>query len=211
MKLFLFAMLSLLFSGLAMSMTIEEYYALAPEMEAARAAISTTIYAICTGSVIAFYLFGWEAPWILRLPIGLVFLLFLNQHATALTASWNTSWEAFYLMWANNDVCSDPTLGPIYEFTNFCAPQADGTVTAISEMKPEEAWQAKRSFIAALKEWNLFGQGFSRTAEVNLNPFSGLRILLISPTTTIPIFISVGVWFLLPSRSFFVRRGWLND
>ncbi len=97
MKLFLFAILSLLFSGLAMSMTIEEYYALAPEMEAARAAISTTIYAICTGSIIAFYLFGWEAPWILRLPIGLVLTFNLGFASVALYSVGQienrTSWE----------------------------------------------------------------------------------------------------------------------
>ena len=178
----------------AFALTAGDYYALAPEFEASLVGAYGLMYTICTGSILAFYFFGWNASWPLRFLIGILVMSLLNNSAVSINRIWNTNYEAFLLLYADNDLC-DPETGLflIYRDSIWCDETRD--------LEMPKAIELKTMVSEVLREDGVIGKGFSTATSAErswidmIDIFSGLSFLVGAPNVILPYLSALFIWF----------------
>ena len=113
----------------------------------------------------------------------------------------HTQLEASVLYFQQNDPCDESTatykLYAAFDNQSFCA--ANPTTE-----------QRIDTYITLLKEANVIGSG---VLYVNSEPnWSGFDLLMTgSPGNPPVVWCSILIWFLVPSRKFFLSRGWIKE
>jgi hypothetical protein len=191
-------------SAIALSLTVEEYFALAPELLGALANITLMIYTVCAGSFVAFYIFGWNANWGIRVIGSLFFLAILDGVFSHGDRALHTLFEAQYRYFVENDLCStEEPFKQIYEgFKSLaCSPDFQGM----------SKQQRADLLFNIYKDFDLIGRGFT---QANVTGGLGLSIFRFggwSPLLLFSVVVSLGIWLICPSKQFCIRKGWIND
>ena len=200
-KTFAFSAFLLIFPILGFALTTEEYLGLMPELLATQSNTWLAIYTMCTGSLIAFYFFGWDANWLVRIFGGLFILGFVDTSLIQNQKAYHTELESLVLYLQHNDICDESTathkLYAAFDNLNLCS----ANLTA--EQRIDIA-------ITSMKEANVIGSGvFYANSEPNWTGFD----LLMTGNLGAPFVVwsSILIWFLVPSRAFFIRRGWIKE
>ena len=201
MKTFTFCTLLLTCPILAFALTTEEFLGLMPELMATQSNTWLAIYTMCTGSLIAFYFFGWDANWLVRIFGGLFILGFVNQALIENEKAIHTQLEASVLYFQQNDPCDESTatykLYAAFDNQSFCA--ANPTTE-----------QRIDTYITFLKEANVIGSGV--LLGISGPNWSGFDLLMTgSPGNPPVVWCSIPIWFLVPPRKFFLSRGWIKE
>jgi len=194
----------------AFALTASDYYALAPELETSLIGAYGLMYTICTGSILAFYFFGWNASWPLRFLMGFLVMSLLNNSAVLINRVVGTNYEAFILLYADNDLC-DPATGLylIYRDSIWCDEPRD--------LEMPKGIELKTMVSEVLREDGAIGKGFSTATSAErgwrdrIDIFSGLLWVSDAPNIILPYFFALFIWFFCPSRSFFERKGWIRE
>ena len=211
MRKWLYISTFLLFPAGALALSAGDYFALAPEFEASLVSAYGLMYTICTGSILAFYFFGWNAGWPLRFLMGILVMSLLNNSANTIDRIYNTNYEAFLLLYADNDLC-DPATGLylIYRDSVWCDETKDLQMPKGIEIKIEAS--------EIFREAGVIGKGFSTAISAErswfdrIDIFSSLtRFLFGAPNLILPYLFALLIWFFCPSRSFFERKGWIRE
>ena len=197
-----FIFFTLLFlPSLGLGLTAEEYLSLAPELMATQSNTWLAIYTMCTGSLIAFYFFGWDSNWAVRIVGGIFVLGFVNQSLVQNEKTYHTEWESYILFLHENDICASET-GLKYLHSafdeDFCSEEMDHD-------------QRVEILTNGLKNHGIIGSGWMKVDLGNSNT-NGFELLLTGPLlSTFVVCFSFLIWFLLPSRRFFIKRGWIRE
>ena len=194
------------------ALTTAEYFALAPELVNTINNSWALIYTVSTGSFVAFYLFGWSANWMIRVFGLIVFLVFLDEAVSGLASGVNTAFETQLLLLASTNVCSpEEAVSYIYKYaplSSYCNGLAGWEQLAVSD----EAYHLLVKGIAeTLADLGLIGQGHSMASQVNLTIGNHIQFLFWRPANGIVCLLSVLVWVIVPSKQFFIRKGWLSE
>ena len=201
MKTFTFCTLLFICPVVAFALTTEEYLGFMPELMATQSNTWLAIYTMSTGSLIAFYFFGWDANWFVRIFGGLFILGFVNQSLIQNKKAYHTEMEAYVLFLQKNDICDEST--PTYKLFSAFNRQNICSASFTAEQRIDMT-------ITALKEANLIGSGVFYT---NLERKGTGFDLLMTGNIGAPFVVwsSILIWFLVPSRAFFIRRGWIKE
>mgnify|MGYP001161361619 CR=1 FL=1 len=212
MKLLFFALSLVVIPMQGSALTTAEYYALAPELVNTINNSWALIYTVSTGSFVAFYLFGWSAHWMIRIIGLVVFLVFLDEAVSGLASGVNTAFEAQLLLLTSTNVCSpEEAVSYIYKYaplSSYCAGIADWEQLAVSD----PAYHLVVKGIAeAYADLGLIGEGHSMASQVNFTIGNHIQFLFWRPANGIVCLLSVLVWVIVPSKQFFISRGWLSE
>ena len=201
---FITAIIFLLVSAQCFGFTVEEYYSLAPELLSGMANVYLGFYTVSTGSLIAFYLFGWNSAYFIRFIAGLFFIWMLDASMYQYQKLLHTQYEAFYRYLMSNDLCSpEEPFKTLYEKAQNlrCSPEL---LALPQQQRQEMVLEILYPFV---------GLGFSE-AKVSDSAYLGQNLLALNfnnfwngAITSITILI----WFLCPPRSYFVKKGWIKE
>ena len=195
------------------AMSTAEYYALAPELVNAINNSWALIYTVSTGSFIAFYLFGWSANWVVRILGFVVFYVFLDETIFGLIKGINTAFEAQLLLIASTNICSpEEAVRYIYEYaplSAYCSGERAelGYLPVSHEMYP----QVVKAFAESYADLGLIGAGHSMASPPDFSIGNQIQFLFGRPANGLVVSLSLLIWLIVPSKQFFIKKGWLNE
>ena len=214
MRLYIFLFLIMPSTGLAL--TTEQYLGLVPELMQALSSARMLDYTVITASLVAFYLFGWSASWLMRIGcFVIVFCLFVMTFRNTEEA-FNTLMEAQYL-WKAEIRCNDVELNNFY---SKIPSELRRWGDLPKEISPEgqfgEYWcfenDAVRDFyLEGYMGVGLLGRGMIGGKIQTNNPLKMFGIFTWDYYYGFVFFFSMLIWLIFPSRQFFEKRGWIDS
>ena len=192
----------------AWGLSTEDFVALVPEMVDATNNAFLTLYTVISASFVAFFVFGWSAGIILRIAAGLIIVALLQS------ATWNLhrtikSHNDMRFLWLQEEGCKESYVSEHLKELRSITNRDDD----LCEMqKRVSKGEILRDYQNAFQSFGLTDSYvFPRPGGLrfSLNPFSPMGFMMSRPWMGLVTIIAMAIWFLFPSKAFFIRRGWI--
>ena len=181
----------------------------------AASALAKLDYTVITASLVAFYLFGWSASWVMRIGcFTIVFCLFVMTFRNTEEA-FNTLIEAQYL-WKAEIRCNDAELNNFY---SKIPSELRRWGELPKEISPDgqfgEYWCFENDAVRDLHlegymNAGLLGRGMVGGKIQTISLMNMFGIYTWDYYNGFLYFFSMLIWLIFPSKSFFEKRGWID-